>query len=575
MKKYLANAWSLRMLSGAACDVRVETLTLAQARDWAVDAESVVGHEDTAALVAELLGRPVACNRESVTLAPGDAVLVAQLDGPRLPVGATTLPAGAAFTWVLVTRPAAVAPSATSPRRQPDISVPFEHMTPAFRDQLTRQRDALGERLRMLVAIPSNDAVLAAAVASEAPHVLLLVTGKGLRAKGERYRDWLMANMVRPPSVRFLPEKDGEELTVDNLVWQVDGEVKRFPAQKVGLLVTTGTSVHTALLSHYAHVSGARALHVDVPYEGGVPRPDLPERGVQRLEVPAEVRERLHLREARELTHGGNFARARTLLAGRVTLGVLRDATLRWIDMLDAREALRLDEARQRRDELAAMLARFLDEEREQEDLRDLCVGCDAATKALVAYEDGSLAQAQHFAAEAFQRAEVEVQRGRLDLAALLYYRFAEAAVAARLRFACTPAIDPGNGLDHARADALSERFLEVARKLHGPKARGLVPRTPLGLVNGLIVLYLLDDAVVKGWGDHALDRIREIREVADSRNKSIFAHGFQPMDEAALRTWRSVVRREDQRGQDLWSLFAIGDARAWGETFSAHVTRR
>lgn len=58
--------------------------------------QSCVGHADTAAV----LGVPMA--RVNVSLQKGDSLFVAQLQGGRLPEGATTLPPGASFAWVRV-----------------------------------------------------------------------------------------------------------------------------------------------------------------------------------------------------------------------------------------------------------------------------------------------------------------------------------------------------------------------------------------------------------------------------------------------------------------------------------------
>jgi hypothetical protein len=43
----------------------------------------------------------LACNRVNVSLKPGDAAIVGQYIGPRLPEGATTLPEGATIKWLL------------------------------------------------------------------------------------------------------------------------------------------------------------------------------------------------------------------------------------------------------------------------------------------------------------------------------------------------------------------------------------------------------------------------------------------------------------------------------------------
>lgn len=101
-KRYIANAFSLNMLSSDAA-LTVTQLDETAARAFAADATSVVGHADTAGLFTSLLGTPVANNRATLVLVPGDEVLVGQLVGPRLPEGSTTLPPGARVEWRLVT----------------------------------------------------------------------------------------------------------------------------------------------------------------------------------------------------------------------------------------------------------------------------------------------------------------------------------------------------------------------------------------------------------------------------------------------------------------------------------------
>ncbi|HHO52495.1 MAG TPA: DUF1874 domain-containing protein [Deltaproteobacteria bacterium] len=101
-RRWLANALSLNMIGslGDRGRLTVTELQLDDAR--ALSWESCVGHEDTAAVLSTLLGRPVEVRRVTVKLEGGDELLVAQLDGPRLPAGARTLPAGARFRWFLV-----------------------------------------------------------------------------------------------------------------------------------------------------------------------------------------------------------------------------------------------------------------------------------------------------------------------------------------------------------------------------------------------------------------------------------------------------------------------------------------
>jgi hypothetical protein len=95
----LLNAFSLNMCP-ATCRVYVRPASLDEARAAAND--SAVGHADTAAVFAAVLGVPVAFARRSVTLSPGDSAVVGQYKGPRLPEGATSLPEGATIEWLHV-----------------------------------------------------------------------------------------------------------------------------------------------------------------------------------------------------------------------------------------------------------------------------------------------------------------------------------------------------------------------------------------------------------------------------------------------------------------------------------------
>ncbi len=87
---YLLNAFSLQMLEGDATVKFTEVDKLPQGLT------SAVGHQDT----ANVLGVPM--NRANVTLKKGDTAFVAQLQGGRLPEGATTLPEGFAFKFIKV-----------------------------------------------------------------------------------------------------------------------------------------------------------------------------------------------------------------------------------------------------------------------------------------------------------------------------------------------------------------------------------------------------------------------------------------------------------------------------------------
>lgn len=99
----ILNAFSLNMLSAFPVDVRFEELSLDEARAMAAELNSAVGHAETAAIFGDMLGVTVLCRRETVTLTKGSVSLVGQYRGPRLPEGATSLPAGAIIQWFRVT----------------------------------------------------------------------------------------------------------------------------------------------------------------------------------------------------------------------------------------------------------------------------------------------------------------------------------------------------------------------------------------------------------------------------------------------------------------------------------------
>jgi len=103
MANFFTNAFSLNMLADPSATLHVHPLTAAEAAH-ALSGQftHAVGHADTAAVIADLLGVPVPVSRITVQMHPGDCAIVAQYRGPRLPEGATTLPEGANITFALV-----------------------------------------------------------------------------------------------------------------------------------------------------------------------------------------------------------------------------------------------------------------------------------------------------------------------------------------------------------------------------------------------------------------------------------------------------------------------------------------
>ena len=102
--KYLVNALSLNMVSGFPAQLSIGEIPLSRARTLAAECQSAVGHADTAAVFADVLGIPVEAKRTTVEFFPNDTLIVGQYLGPRLPEGAKTLPGDAIIKWFIVTR---------------------------------------------------------------------------------------------------------------------------------------------------------------------------------------------------------------------------------------------------------------------------------------------------------------------------------------------------------------------------------------------------------------------------------------------------------------------------------------
>ena len=126
---YLSNAFSLQMVETG--EARSKKITIDQAKDlvgcqtsdsgWSegkdrrrgfrgksfLPAASVIGHADICRVINDILGLQIdglkyETNRVSVSLMPGDVLVVGQYVGPRLPEGATELPEGAKIQWYRV-----------------------------------------------------------------------------------------------------------------------------------------------------------------------------------------------------------------------------------------------------------------------------------------------------------------------------------------------------------------------------------------------------------------------------------------------------------------------------------------
>lgn len=101
-KFYIANAFSLNMFERAGYDIALRPTSLDGVKNLCRNykPESIVGHKETAAILATMLDYPVEHNRATVALSGYEwSLIVAQYTGPRLPEGATVLPEGASITF--------------------------------------------------------------------------------------------------------------------------------------------------------------------------------------------------------------------------------------------------------------------------------------------------------------------------------------------------------------------------------------------------------------------------------------------------------------------------------------------
>lgn len=99
---YLCNAFSLQMLAQFPANVQINEVEIKDVIEIKEQLVSAIGHQDTANVLSSILGVPVPTARVNVALKSGDEILIAQYVGGRLPEGATTLPEGASFRFLVV-----------------------------------------------------------------------------------------------------------------------------------------------------------------------------------------------------------------------------------------------------------------------------------------------------------------------------------------------------------------------------------------------------------------------------------------------------------------------------------------
>lgn len=108
-----------------------------------------------------------------------------------------------------------------------------------------------------------------------------------------------------------------------------------------------------------------------------------------------------------------------------------------------------------------------------------------------------------------------------------MFYRTIEKSFAERLRRGYGDfAVDrPRYELLDEDVDGFTDRYAAAARALFGPNASTGLPRKA-GLVDALLLLFVLDDDLLTAAHIRDLSGVRHLRGLADARNESVLAHG-------------------------------------------------
>lgn len=113
---------------------------------------------------------------------------------------------------------------------------------------------------------------------------------------------------------------------------------------------------------------------------------------------------------------------------------------------------------------------------------------------------------------------------GRHEFAALLYYRTLESVFALRLAkrgFSCS---DPDWSVLDADTDKFTERYRALTGAVFGSGTRDLPSK--VGMVDGALLLRLVDDPFIKRFGLAEVKALRHLRSMTEARNRSVLAHG-------------------------------------------------
>ena len=427
-----------------------------------------------------------------------------------------------------------------------------------------------GDRFDWLVAVPSTADLVAATILGLRPrHVLLLATARpdaqygdaaepGVLRQIEELREWLAASgcaLVGHEVAIVVQGDESQGILEKQLLPTIARKIPAGELKHVAIAMTSGTTPHKIALGRYAEVHrmwqvlcnsrrdgqnfvlGSISLKLDLP--------------------PFDVTDRLAERTARIAVRGRQYGEARRALSQIAPSrgGAYWEALSEWIDSCAARDAMRFGDAASHArkvleglesvDGVAARepgLAKLAEAARRQ-------IGrCEILASEMVRDPE---APRLALVIEVLRRGVEEEEAGRLNHAALMYYRAIEAILSERLRVAWgirdsepapttgrLPTTAPLGSSLPTDASALEARFLDIAQVRRLDRADLW---HPLGLVEKLVLLVALDDPNLSRLP--SVDEVfKTLNESAQARNASIFAHGFHEMRTAQVARLRGLL---------------------------------
>lgn len=422
-----------------------------------------------------------------------------------------------------------------------------------FRHSWETENPRRPRALDLMVAVASTPEIVVAACLGARPKKLGLLD-TGFIDVVDSLRSWARSD-ARAPELTVVPCDEHNFLSsVDHLVRQE----KR--ADRVCFLITPGTTEHAAWLAMLAQARGIPALHVPVEYErqaDGRRRVLDGTQTLKLLEIPDPIQRHDALRAARSLAAARNFGGAVARLEALPVRRWLDQATQGWIETLALRDAFRFEEAAAKAETALRNLRAEPEASGHREERKRLELLLDQQVESCRVLSTPGEQAPWSLLAEALQRARAEELSERFGHAALLLYRVAEGAAAARLlvrwQLPASKGLDPGTWA-HGTWSEFRERFDELGEKVHGRDRYRPLPEDGLPTLNlgsGLLTLAALGDEalgeVVKHGGPEVETFLRRIDEGSIRRNKLAFAHGFDSITPQQFEEWRDLVAPQDE----------------------------